>query len=213
MVQVEIGSFLSFNLSIILLFIGKVALGRFRLLRRYSIPEPVIGGFLCAVIVGFLYFAIGREVVFDLELRDLLLVYFFAGIGLKSEIRTLISGGRPLLLLTVLAASYIVLQNLLGVGVAAGFGMDPKVGLMAGSISLVGGVGTALAWAPTFVEDLGIPNALEIGVACNTVGLIVACCIGGPIAAYLMKRHGLSGGGGDIDVGLRRQTEHTPLDS
>lgn len=212
-VQVEIGSFLSFNLSIILLFIGKVALGRFALLRRYSIPEPVIGGFLCAVIVGVLYFAIGREVVFDLEIRDWLLVYFFAGIGLKSEIRTLISGGRPMLLLTVLAASYIVLQNLLGMGVAASFGMDPKVGLMAGSISLVGGVGTALAWAPTFVEDLGIPNALEIGVACNTVGLIVACCIGGPIAAYLMKRHSLSGGEGDIDVGLRRQTEHTPLDS
>ena len=140
-------------------------------------------------------------------------ILFFRN-SLKSEIRTLLSGGRPMLLLTVLAASYIVLQNLLGMGVAAGFGMDPKAGLMAGSISLVGGVGTALAWAPTFVEDLGIPNALEIGVACNTVGLIAACCIGGPIAAYLMKRHGLRGGGkGDIDIGMKRQVESIPVDS
>jgi ESS family glutamate:Na+ symporter len=182
--QVEVDGFLSFNLSIILLFLGKAALGRYAVLRRYSIPEPVIGGFLCAATVGVLYFAADRKVVFDLEVRDWLLVYFFAGIGLKSEIQTLISGGRPLAVLTALAAFYIVLQNLLGMGVAAGFGMDPKAGLMAGSISLVGGVGTALAWAPTFVEDLGIPNALEIGVACNTVGLIAACCIGGPIAAY-----------------------------
>jgi ESS family glutamate:Na+ symporter len=212
--QVEVDGFLSFNLSIILLFLGKAALGRYAVLRRYSIPEPVIGGFLCAATVGVLYFAADRKVVFDLEVRDWLLVYFFAGIGLKSEIQTLISGGRPLAVLTALAAFYIVLQNLLGMGVAAGFGMDPKAGLMAGSISLVGGVGTALAWAPTFIEDLGIPNALEIGVACNTVGLIAACCIGGPIAAHLLKRHGLRGGGeGDIDVGLSRQAEHTLVDS
>jgi ESS family glutamate:Na+ symporter len=196
------------------IFIGKAALRRFAVLRRYSIPEPVIGGFLCAATVGVLYFVADRKVVFDLEVRDWLLVYFFAAIGLKSDVRTLISGGRPLAILTGLATFYIVLQNLLGMGVAAGFGMDPKAGLMAGSISLIGGVGTALAWAPTFVEELGIPNALEIGVACNTVGLIAACCIGGPIAAYLLKRHGLRGGDeGDIDVGVSRQAEHTPVDS
>jgi len=34
-------------------------------------------------------------------------------------------------------------------GVAAGFGMNIRVGLMAGSIFLVEGVGAAVAWAPT----------------------------------------------------------------
>jgi ESS family glutamate:Na+ symporter len=190
--QVEVDGFLSFNLSIILLFLGKAALGRYAVLRRYSIPEPVIGGFLCAATVGVLYFAADRKVVFDLEVRDWLLVYFFAGIGLKSEIQTLISGGRPLAVLTALAAFYIVLQNLLGMGVAAGFGMDPKAGLMAGSISLVGGVGTALAWAPTF------RRLLHRRTDCGLLG----------------KRHGLRGGGeGDIDVGLSRQAEHTLVDS
>lgn len=212
--EVEIDSFLAFNLSIVLLFVGKAALRRFAVLRRYSIPEPLIGGFLCAATVGVLYFAADRKVVFDLEARDWMLVYFFAAIGMKSDIATLVTGGRPLVILTALATFFIVLQNLLGMGVAAGFGMDPKAGLMAGSISLIGGVGTALAWAPTFIDDLGIANALEIGVACNTVGLIAACCVGGPIAAYLLKRHDLRGGGeGDIDVGLSRQAEHTRLDA
>ena len=213
MSPIEVDSFLSFNLSIILLFIGKACLERIAWLQRYSIPEPVVGGFLCASVVSGIYFATGQEIVFDLGIRDWLLVYFFAGIGLKSDIRKLISGGKPMLLLTLLAAGYIVLQNLLGIGIARGFGMNPLVGLMSGSISLVGGVGTALAWAPTFADDLGIANALEIGVACNTVGLIAACCIGGPIAAHLMKRHGLQGTSGELDVGIRRKVKHAPIDS
>jgi Na+/glutamate symporter len=54
-----------------------------------------------------------------------------------------------------------------------------------------GGVGTALAWAPTCVDQLGIANALELGVAANTVGLIAARVIGGPIARYRMALMGL----------------------
>ena len=60
---------------------------------------------------------------------------------------------------------------------------------MAGSVSLTGGLGTTIAWAPTFTEQLGIANAAEIGVAASTIGLIAACIIGGPIAGYLIKRH------------------------
>nr|WP_255452553.1 sodium/glutamate symporter [Synechococcus sp. RSCCF101] len=74
-------------------------------------------------------------------------------------------------------------------------------------------MGTALAWAPTFVDELGIANALEIGVACNTVGLIAACCIGGPIAMHLMRRYSLQGGRGELDVGVLRQEASTPVDS
>ena len=40
--------FLGFTLAIVLLFVGKIALMRIGILREYSIPEPVIGGFLCA---------------------------------------------------------------------------------------------------------------------------------------------------------------------
>ena len=53
----------------------------------------------------------------------------------------------------------MLMQNLLGMGVAAAFGMDPKAGLMAGSVSLTGGLGTTVAWAPIFTDQLGIANA------------------------------------------------------
>jgi len=96
-----------------------------------------------------------------------------------------------LLILTLLAAGFMLMQNLLGMGVAAGFGMDPKAGLMAGSISLTGGLGTTVAWAPIFAYQLGIANATEIGVASSTLGLVAACVVGGPIANHLINRNGL----------------------
>jgi ESS family glutamate:Na+ symporter len=214
MEQFEIPPFLSFTLTIILLFAGKLASMRYEILRRYSIPEPVVGGFLCAAVVGAIYFLFDLQVSFNLAARDWLLLYFFAGIGLKSDLRTLLSGGRPLLALIVLASAFILLQNLIGMGVAGAFGMDPKAGLMSGSIALTGGVGTTLAWAPTFVEKLGIGNAMELGVASNTIGLISACVIGGPIASYLIGKHRLqTGPGTDLDIGVSNETPHMAVDS
>jgi ESS family glutamate:Na+ symporter len=208
----EFGGFVSFTLAIILLFLGKTLIGRVEILRRYSIPEPVIGGFLCAAAVGAAYFVFDLKVTFKLDVRDWLLLYFFAAIGLRADIRTLISGGKPLAILLALATTFIFLQNLAGMGIASAFGMDPKAGLMVGSISLTGGVGTAMAWSPTFVESLGISNALELGVAANTVGLISACVIGGPIARYLITRHKIApSGDAQLDIGVEHEKQRTTM--
>ena len=208
----QFGGFVSFTLAIILLFIGKSLVSRVEILRRYSIPEPVIGGFLCAAAVGVAYFVFDLKITFTLEVRDWLLLYFFAAIGLRADIRTLISGGKPLAILLALATTFIFLQNLTGIGVATAFGMDPKAGLMVGSISLTGGVGTALAWAPTFVDSLGISNALELGVAANTVGLISACVIGGPIARYLITRHRIAPSADkQLDIGVEHEKQRSTM--
>ena len=199
---VSVHPFLSFNLAVVLLIAGKILTLNLAVLRRYSIPEPVAGGFLCIAVTGLLWALFDVKISFNLSIRDFLLLVFFAGIGLKSDIRTLLSGGRPLVVLLVLSTVFILLQNLAGMGLADLFGMDPRAGLMVGSISLTGGVGTTLAWAPIFAERLGISNALELGVAANTIGLIAACVIGGPIAALLIKRNGiLTSGRGDLDIG------------
>jgi len=214
MQSLEINGFVSFTLAIVLLFIGKIALNHSTLLRKYSVPEPVIGGFLAAIIVGILYFAFGLKVSFGLDVQPYLLLYFFAGIGLKADIRDLITGGKPLLLLTVLAAGYLLIQNSIGMGVASLFGMDPKAGLMAGSISLTGGMGTTVAWAPIFADRLGIPNAAELGVASSTLGLIAACIIGGPLANLLITRHKLkTSGDDDLDIGQSNDDPHAMVDS
>ena len=149
--------------------------------------------------------AVTAGVLYLVGVRDWLLLYFFSAIGLHADLRTLISGGKPLAILLVLASLFILLQNLVGMGIASAFDMDPKAGLMVGSISLTGGVGTALAWAPTFIEELGVANALELGVAANTAGLIAACVVGGPIARFLITRNKLVASGDSVlDVGVKR---------
>ncbi|MCG2842034.1 sodium/glutamate symporter [Sandaracinobacter sp. RS1-74] len=184
-----IDGFLSFTLAVMLLLVGKVVTLRCQFLRRYSIPEPAIGGLFCAVVTGLAYFLFDHRVEFDLQMRDFLLLLFFAGVGLKCDVATLLDGGRPLLTLIALATVFMAAQNMVGQGVAALFGMDPLTGLMAGSISLTGGVGTTMAWAPIFEEKLEIADAGDLGLASNMIGLIAACAIGGPVAAFLIRRH------------------------
>jgi ESS family glutamate:Na+ symporter len=182
-----IDPFLTVTFALVLLFVGKELIARCELLRRYSIPEALVGGVLCACSVCLLYYTAGISIAFDLELRDPLLLYFFASIGLSTDLRTLADGGKPLLILALLAIGFILLQNLAGMGVAAAFGLDPRAGLMVGSVT--GGVGTTLAWAPHFRDSLGIAGAAELGLAANMIGLIAACSIGGPIANVLMRWH------------------------
>lgn len=210
----HIPAFQSFTLAILLFFAGQKVALRWSLVQRYSIPIPVVGGFMCACVVGLIYFTLGTKIEFDLDLRNTLLLYFFAAIGLRSDFKTLKQGGKPLLILLVLATVYITLQNFLGMGVAELFGLDARAGLMTGSISLTGGIGTTLAWGPIFVDKLGISNAVELGMASNMVGMLAACVIGGPIASFLMRRHHIEGSGGHdaLDVGVSAQQTDVNVD-
>jgi ESS family glutamate:Na+ symporter len=211
---VQVPTLPSLTLAILLLFLGKALTRRSRWLRRNSIPDALTGGVLCAVTVGALYYLGGIEVGLSLDARDILLLYFFAAIGLNTRIGTLADGGRPLLVLLILATVFMLLQNGLGMSVAGLFGFDPRSGLMTGSIALTGGVGTTLAWTPHFVESLGISNAAELGLASNMLGLVAACSIGGPIARWLIVRHRVRPSGDtELEIGAtHRQERHLQLD-
>ena len=189
--------------AILVFFLGKYLVSRVQFLRDYNIPQPVAGGVLASLITGALYFLAGTEVQFDLALRDMLLITFFATVGLSSRVETLIQGGSKLLTLLVLAVIYLVLQNLTGIAVAVSSGLEANVGLVGGSVSLSGGHGTAIAWAPVFEQDFGLAGAAEIGVACATFGLVLGGVIGGPIAQWLISRHGLQASSQEnLSVGL-----------
>lgn len=187
-----IAPFLTVTLGILVLFVGKRINEAVSWLRELSIPEPVTGGLLFSVLFGLVYAATGVAVEFELGARDLLLVYFFTTIGINASLQDLLSGGKPLLILLAITIGYMVLQNLTGISVAALFGLPTAVGLLGGSVSLIGGHGTAIAWAPQIAEQHGIANAMEIGIACATFGLILASLMGGPIAKFLIQRHRLA---------------------
>lgn len=183
-------SFLTITLAILILFSGVHLNRKIPILRKYNIPEPVTGGLLAAIVVGVIYFVGKTEVSFRLDARDQLLVYFFTCIGLNARFSDLIKGGRPLITLLILTLGFIVIQDVVGILTAQSIGQHPAIGVLAGSTSLIGGHGTAIAWAPE-VKKLGIENALEIGIASATLGLIIASLIGGPISKFLISRNKL----------------------
>ena len=200
-------------IAILVLFFGKFLTGKVRFLREYNIPEPVSGGLIASLVFGALYLFFDLEFRFALELRDTLLIVFFTTIGLSSRFTTLIQGGKPLLVLLVIAVAYLFLQNFTGIAVAYLTGVQLETGVIGGSVSLSGGHGTAIAWAPRFVEKYGIENALEIGVACATFGLILGGLLGGPIAKFLITRYELeTSGESRLTVGKPHEADATPID-
>ena len=202
----HIDQFLAVTLGIIVLFVGKRLSDAVAFLREFSVPEPVTGGLLFSVLFAIVYAAGGVAVEFELGARDFLLVYFFTTIGINANLRDLMAGGKPLLVLLVITISYMAIQNLTGISVAALFDLPTPVGLLGGTVSLIGGHGTAIAWAPRLAENFGVINAMEIGIACATFGLILASLMGGPIAKFLITRHKLTPESVEpLDVGTPRE--------
>jgi ESS family glutamate:Na+ symporter len=199
----HISAFISVTMGIIVLFVGKRVNGLVRFLQEFSIPEPVTGGLIFSIMIALLYVVTGIEIEFELKARDFLLVYFFTTIGINASLKDLVKGGKPLIILLTITIGYMVVQNLTGISVAAAFGLTAPVGLLGGSVSLIGGHGTAIAWAPRIAADYGIVNAMEIGIACATFGLILASIMGGPIAKLLINRYKLQPTAEEpLDVGV-----------
>ncbi|MCE7999919.1 MAG: sodium/glutamate symporter [Rhodobiaceae bacterium] len=186
---VTIENFLAYTIGIIVYFVGIRLTARVAFLRAFNIPEPVTGGMIASIAALALFSISGYAIEYELDTRDTLLVYFFTAIGLNARLSDLLSGGRPLLVLLGLTLSFIVIQNVVGVAGASLVGLPEAAGVLTGSASLIGGHGTAIAWAPEIASNHGVPNALEIGVASATFGLVLASLLGGPIAKFLLARN------------------------
>jgi len=208
---VVVRAFLAVTTGILVLFVGKAVNQAVRALREWNIPEPVAGGMLFALAFWMLYLSTGYQVTFELQARDVLLVYFFTTIGLNARVEDLKAGGRPLVVLLVSVAIFLILQNGAGIAGATMIGQPPALGLLAGSVAFLGGHGTAIAWAPTFEAQTHIANALEIGVLCATAGLVFGSIIAGPVARFLVQRHHLvSVADGVPEVGLHYEEAPPP---
>jgi ESS family glutamate:Na+ symporter len=187
----HVESFLAITIGIVALFVGRRINRNLEMLRQLSIPEPVTGGLLLSILLALLFALSGVAIEFEMGFRDFLLNYFFATIGINATVADLRKGGRPLAILMLITLGYMFVQNLTGISIAVLFDVPAVLGMLGGGISLIGGHGTTIAWAPVVAENFGIVNAMEVGIACATGGLVLASLMGGPIARYLVNRHGL----------------------
>lgn len=199
----QIPGFIAFTIAIVVYFVGAGLNSLIPPLRRWNIPEAVTGGLLAALATLVAHNGFGFAISFDIAARDLLLLYFFTGIGLNARLADLGAGGRPLVILLVLTVVYLGLQNAVALGAAAALKLPEGMAPLLGSVSLVGGHGTTIAWAPLISQRFGLTNALEVGIASATLGLVLASLLGGPIAGLLISRFRLRGGAAEAPmVGL-----------
>ncbi len=180
------------SLAIVALWLGFRINLRIRFLHEYNIPAAVSGGLPISAFIALIELTSGWEFRFDLQLRDLLLIAFFSTIGLSARLRQMIEGGKALMIMLGLAVVFLLFQNLTGTLISLLVGENPLYGLVGGSISLAGGHGTAITWGQMFEEHFGLANASSLGMTFATAGLITGGLIGGPVGAYLIKRHNLS---------------------
>ena len=184
---VVLNSYYTLIAATVVLLVGRLLVKRIRVLNDFNIPEPVVGGLIAAVLVLALHQFNGFSIQIEKGLQDGFMLMFFASIGLSADFSRLKAGGIPLVLFTAVVAVFIVVQNIVGVSLATLLGLKPLIGLITGSVTLVGGHGTAAGWGQIFEQDFAIQGAVALGMACATFGLVCGGLIGGPVARRLMK--------------------------
>jgi len=208
----ELDSRQTIIVGILVLFLGKCLNKRILFLHHFNIPEPVTGGIIASVVFAALYFIFDLSIEFSDPSRDILLIVFFTSIGLSTKLRSILSGGKLLLLLTILAVAFLFAQNYAGILIAQLFDINSNVGILTGSAALQGGHGNVVAWAPILESDYGVDDAMEIGMATATLGLILGGLLGGPVTRYLIQKHALEPQDSvDITIG-KKQGQNLTID-
>lgn len=191
---VELDMYQATAVAALVLLLGRILVDKIAVLRKYCIPAPVVGGFIYAIVHLIVRSAGIVEISADMTLKNVFMVAFFCSVGYTASFRMLKKGGIQTVIFLLLAVVMVVLQNCVGAGLAAAFGLDPRLGLATGSIPMVGGHGTAGSFGP-LLEELGVANANVVAIASATFGLVAGCAIGGPIAYNRIHKLNLKSAG------------------
>ena len=169
------------------LMVGMVLTRKVSFLQKFCVPSPVSGGLIFSVITLALYGWFDIEVSFDGTLMNVFMLAFFTCVGFQSDLKVLKQGGKPLVLMLILLILIITLQDLMPIGITKLLGVDPLLGIAAGSVSMTGGHGTAGGFA-SVLEGMGLQGADTIGMAAATFGLIAGSMLGGPLADWIIRK-------------------------
>lgn len=187
--SIDVGVTESLIVAILVLFIGRLINSSSKRIARFNFPEPILGGLVIAFLITFLH-SRGININFDQPLQETFMLMFFSTIGLAASFKMLAQGGKKVFVFLAVATIYVIVQNAVGVSLASLLGLEPLLGLIAGSITLSGGHGTGAAWAHTFEQQYGL-HTLEFAMAAATFGLVMGGIIGGPVAQRLIDKHKL----------------------
>lgn len=190
MTEIQLNMYHALALGAAMYALGLVLTKKIPVLSRFCIPAPLVGG-LCFAVFNTILYATGTAVItFDDTLQTVFMIMFFTTVGFTVSIPLLFKSGKAVIMLLILSIVMIILQNAVGSGVMALMGKNPLFGLACGSISMIGGPGTAAGIGPD-LDAAGAIGGTTVAVAAATFGLIFGSLLGGPIARKLIVKNHL----------------------
>ena len=188
--NINVDAIMTCAMAAVLLLIGFWMKGKVKVLNKYCIPAPVIGGFLFMFITFIGHITSSFSFNFDTYFQNPFMLAFFTTVGLGASIQLLKKGGKLLIIYWLIAGVISVFQNVIGIGVSKVVSLEAPYGLLASAISMIGGHGAAGSYGQTF-KELGFAAGPEVGAAAATFGLISAVLLGGPLARKLITKYDL----------------------
>ena len=200
-------------LAVVVLYVGRFMLRHVAFLRRFCIPEPVVGGLLFSFVTLYAHMTGAFDLSMDMTLKDLFMTCFFTAAGFGASLKPLKEGGKALIVFLLLIVVLVFLQNFVAVVLAPAVGVSPLLALCTGSIPMLGGHGSAGAFAP-LLEEAGVSAAPSLTMAAATFGLIAGSMLGGPLGKHLIDKYNLARGLEsritDMDRGIIEETRAIP---
>lgn len=188
--ELKLDIFQTMALVTVVFYLGTYLRKKVRFLSKYCIPAPVVGGLLFALVMLFFKVTNLATIIIDTTLQNLFMTTFFASVGFTASFKILKNGGIKVAMFLGIAVLLVISQDIVGATLAKVFNLNPLLGLCTGSISMIGGHGTAGSFGP-LLEELGVNGATTVSFASATFGLVMGSFIGGFVAKNLIENYKL----------------------
>ena len=202
--NINTDAIMTLAMAALLLLLGYFVKDKAKILDKYCIPAPVVGGFLFMFITWIGHVSGTFTFNFTNTFQDPFMLAFFTTIGLGASFSLLKKGGKLLLIYWLVCGVLSIFQNTIGIGISKIIGLEAPYALLSSAISMIGGHGAALSYGDTFAK-MGYETAPLVGAAAATFGLISAVLIGGPVGRRLIVKYNLKP---DEDDNFATDVEH-----
>ena len=103
MLMIELNMYHAVALGAFLFWMGGIITDKVRLLNRYCIPAPLVGGLCFSILNCILYSAGIASITFDGTLQTVFMILFFTTVGFTVSIPALLKGGKAVVLCLIVA--------------------------------------------------------------------------------------------------------------
>ena len=103
MLTIELNMYHAVALGAFLFWMGGIITDKVRLLNRYCIPAPLVGGLCFSILNCILYSAGIASITFDGTLQTVFMILFFTTVGFTVSIPALLKGGKAVVLCLIVA--------------------------------------------------------------------------------------------------------------